>query len=96
MEHAILGLDIGGTSIKAGILLGGQLQAIRSIPTPAFESQEVILESLATFIESYLPFSFEGIGIGIPGLEGSADNQGGGDTERGTDVWDSPFYNREI
>uniref|UniRef100_UPI0040473A51 ROK family protein n=1 Tax=Algoriphagus sp. TaxID=1872435 RepID=UPI0040473A51 len=68
MEHSILGLDIGGTSIKAGLLLGGQLQAIRSIPTPALESQELILETLAAFIESYLPQSFAGIGIGIPGL----------------------------
>ena len=68
MEHAILGLDIGGTSIKAGLLLGGQLQSIRSIPTPALESQELILETLAAFIESYLPQSFAGIGIGIPGL----------------------------
>ena len=68
MEHVILGIDIGGTSIKAGVLVSGHLQDIRSIPTPALESQEVILETLATFIESYLPYSFEGIGIGIPGL----------------------------
>ena len=68
MEHIILGIDIGGTSIKAGVLVSGHLQDIRSMPTPALESQEVILEALATFIESYLPYSFEGIGIGIPGL----------------------------
>ena len=68
MEHVILGIDIGGTSIKAGVLVSGRLQDIRSIPTPALESQDVILEALATFIESYLPYSFEGIGIGIPGL----------------------------
>ena len=68
MEHVILGIDIGGTSIKAGVLVLGRLQDIRSIPTPALESQDVILEALATFIESYLPYSFEGIGIGIPGL----------------------------
>jgi glucokinase len=65
MEHVILGIDIGGTSIKAGVLVSGHLQDIRSIPTPALESQEVILEALATFIERYLPYSFEGIGIGI-------------------------------
>jgi glucokinase len=68
MEHVILGIDIGGTSIKAGVLVSGRLQDIRSIPTPALESQEVILESLATFIQTYLPHAFEGIGIGIPGL----------------------------
>lgn len=68
MEQVILGIDIGGTSIKAGVLVSGQLQDIRSIPTPAQESQEVILDALATFIESYLPHGFAGIGIGIPGL----------------------------
>jgi glucokinase len=68
MENIILGIDIGGTSIKAGVLVSGHLQDIRSIPTPALESQEVILEALANFIESYLTYSFEGIGIGIPGL----------------------------
>jgi glucokinase len=68
MENIILGIDIGGTSIKAGVLVSGHLQDIRSIPTPALERQEVILEALATFIESYLPYAFEGIGIGIPGL----------------------------
>jgi glucokinase len=68
MENIILGIDIGGTSIKAGVLVSGHLQDIRSIPTPALESQEVILESLATFIETYQLHAFEGIGIGIPGL----------------------------
>ncbi|WP_026955631.1 ROK family protein [Algoriphagus vanfongensis] len=68
MEKAILGLDIGGTSIKGGVLINGHLEDIRSIPTPAKESQEFILETIALFIESYLPHDIEGIGIGIPGL----------------------------
>ena len=55
MENVILGIDIGGTSIKAGVLASGRLQDIRSIPTPAQESQEFMLEALANFIESYLP-----------------------------------------
>jgi glucokinase len=69
MEKAILGLDIGGTGIKGGILIQGHLEDIRTIPTPAQESQEEILETIATFIESYLTqYEFVGIGIGIPGL----------------------------
>jgi glucokinase len=68
MENTILGLDIGGTSIKGGVLVQGKLQDIRSIPTPAGESQEYILETIATFIESYGGYDFVGIGIGIPGL----------------------------
>ena len=53
MEKAILGLDIGGTGIKGGVLIKGHLEDIRSIPTPALESQEYILETIASFIESY-------------------------------------------
>jgi glucokinase len=68
MEKAILGLDIGGTGIKGGVLVNGHLEDIRSIATPAQESQEFILETIASFIQSYLPHNFSGIGIGIPGL----------------------------
>lgn len=68
MEKAILGLDIGGTGIKGGVLIKGHLEDIRSIPTPALESQEFILETIADFIETYIQYDFVGIGIGIPGL----------------------------
>lgn len=68
MEKAILGLDIGGTGIKGGVLVKGHLEDIRSIPTPALESKEFILETIASFIETYAHYDFVGIGIGIPGL----------------------------
>ncbi|UZD22681.1 ROK family protein [Algoriphagus halophytocola] len=68
MEKAILGLDIGGTGIKGGILINGELEDIRSISTPAKETKEHILETIAAFIESYLHYDLAGIGIGIPGL----------------------------
>jgi glucokinase len=68
MEKAILGLDIGGTGIKGGILINGHLQDIRSISTPAKESKDFILETIAQFIESYSAYAISGIGIGIPGL----------------------------
>jgi glucokinase len=68
MEKAILGLDIGGTGIKGGVLINGHLEDIRSIATPAEENQEFILETIASFIESYQHHDFMGIGIGIPGL----------------------------
>jgi glucokinase len=68
MERAILGLDIGGTGIKGGILMNGHLEDIRTIPTPALESQDFILETIAGFIDSYSHYDYVGIGIGIPGL----------------------------
>lgn len=68
MERAILGLDIGGTGIKGGVLINGLLEDIRTIPTPAMESQNFILETIAEFIDSYSHYDYVGIGIGIPGL----------------------------
>lgn len=67
-SQAILGLDIGGTTIKAGVMIHGKLHDIRSIETPFMESQEVILDTIADFISTYLNFDFSAIGIGIPGL----------------------------
>ena len=68
MEKAILGLDIGGTGIKGGVLINGHLHDIRSISTPAQENKGFILETIAQFIESYATYEIIGIGIGIPGL----------------------------
>ena len=68
MGKAILGLDIGGTVIKGVVMINEQLEDVRNIPTPAMESQEFILESIARFIESYSHYDYVGIGIGIPGL----------------------------
>jgi glucokinase len=68
MQKAILGLDIGGTGIKGGVLINGHLEDIRSIATPALESKEFILETISDFIRTYLHYDIMGIGIGIPGL----------------------------
>lgn len=67
-SQAILGLDIGGTTIKAGVMIHGKLHDIRSVDTPFMESQDIILETIADFISTYLDFDFTAIGIGIPGL----------------------------
>ncbi|EKB49053.1 ROK family protein [Cecembia lonarensis] len=67
-SQTILGLDIGGTTMKAGVLVHGKLEDIRSIDTPSLESQECILETIVDFISNYLVYDFSAIGVGIPGL----------------------------
>lgn len=67
-DKPILGLDIGGTNIKGGVLIGETLLDIRSVPTPANGSQEVVLEAIADFIATYHHHGIGAIGIGIPGL----------------------------
>ncbi|WP_200979464.1 ROK family protein [Echinicola sp. 20G] len=67
-NRLILGLDIGGTSINAGIMKDGELVDRKEIPTPSHAPQEVILSTIAEFISSYFSYDIDGIGIGIPGL----------------------------
>lgn len=67
-SNPILGLDIGGTNIKAGVYVDGALLDVRIVPTPAQESQEKVLETIAELISGYVVYGFHAIGIGIPGL----------------------------
>ena len=69
MTPTALGVDVGGTGIKAGIvdlttcaLVGDR----RRIPTPAARTPEVVLPAIANLIGS---FDYEGpIGIGCPAV----------------------------
>lgn len=68
----IIGIDIGGTSIKFGIVSSaGKITGEFSIPTFAEQSPEKVLEQISLGIKKILEGNslqrFEGIGIGIPG-----------------------------
>ena len=66
---AILGIDIGGTSIKGGLVYRfGQVDKLFSLPIDKKLSQEEQIEALIKIIkETYNDNEFEGIGLGIPG-----------------------------
>src|SRR5690554_78737 len=68
IKNKVLGLDIGGTKISSGLNKNGKLYEQKTIDTPFNLSQDQILETIADHIESYTPFGFKAIGIGIPGL----------------------------
>ena len=69
----VLGIDIGGTSIKAGIFsLEGELLAQRKIPTPALVGEEafkLVTDGLAKLLEleDAEPSNIIGVGLDIPG-----------------------------
>ena len=66
---AILGIDIGGTSIKGGLVYRfGQVDKLFSLPIDKSLSQEEQVKALINLIkETYKDDEFEGIGLGIPG-----------------------------
>lgn len=68
VKKHVLGLDIGGTKISSGLNNHGVIFEQIESKTPSDETQEYILETIANQISSYLPYQFQAIGIGIPGL----------------------------
>jgi len=73
----VVGLDLGGTFIKVGLLdTHGRIIKKNQLPTLAEKrSRQIVLEQMKKAIDSVLEpdFSLLGIGIGTPGL---VDNQG--------------------
>jgi glucokinase len=63
----ILGIDIGGTSIKYGIVQGRTLVEVKENKTNAFEVDS-ILESIYSIIHEALKSKIDAVGIGIPGF----------------------------
>ncbi len=63
----IIGIDVGGTNIRAGIVESGQLEKIESERVNAQGSVEEVLEQLCALIDKTGTAGIDGIGIGVPG-----------------------------
>ena len=63
-----LGLDIGGTSVKAGMVGPGEKRvgASKSLPTQIQDGPEVFLDRLCDYARSFGPF--DAVGVGCPGV----------------------------
>lgn len=75
LEHHFIGIDIGGSSIKFGIVTtDGSVVYSSSIPTYSQSSVDVVLERIELAINTCLQFasannrSIESVGVGIPGV----------------------------
>lgn len=65
----VVGLDLGGTSIKAGALgSDGRILARASAPTPLAQGGERVLDALAELARELGAGALEELGLGTPGL----------------------------
>lgn len=65
MERKIAALDIGGTSIKSGIWIGGELQDVKESDTNAKKGGRYVMERAKEILSQYT--GFEAIGISTAG-----------------------------
>ena len=64
----IVGVDIGGTTINAGLVSGEKIVRKAEIDTPSDRPQHEVLQAVYQAIEEVFDPEIAGIGIGVPGL----------------------------
>ena len=68
MDSNIIGIDLGGTNISAGLVIKNELQKISSEKINAKGSAEEVLQELFSATDQLMNDSVNAIGIGVPGL----------------------------
>jgi glucokinase len=63
-----IGVDVGGTKTSAGWVENNKLIKSYTLPTPANEGKEQVLNTILKAIKTVSMGKFSGIGVGIPGL----------------------------
>lgn len=68
----IIGIDLGGTNIRGGLVCEDKLTTITSQKINAYGSEEEVLQQLFTLTDKLINHSVTAIGIGVPGLADAA------------------------
>lgn len=68
MDNKIVGVDIGATKTRIGVVRNSQVIEEFDFPTSSKASKNQILNELSAGIEEVAGDDFGGIGIGVPGL----------------------------
>jgi glucokinase len=69
MKHqSIIGIDVGGTKIRVGKVVDGNVVVEVNIPTLAHRSENEIIGDIIKAIKQIIDNEVIGVGIGVPGL----------------------------
>ena len=67
-----IGVDLGGTNIRAALVDGTNVIRKEKVPCPAKGTQEEVIEAIAALIESLVCDEVTSIGIGVPSVVDTA------------------------
>ncbi|MCT4648068.1 MAG: ROK family protein [Carboxylicivirga sp.] len=67
-KRTIIGVDLGGTNMRAGLVEGDQLLQVESCLVPKTNVASEVTQTLITTIKNVLTPKVEGIGVGVPSL----------------------------
>ncbi len=66
--HAVIGVDLGGTNVRAGLVVDGRLRDVRAAPVRSKGSMEDVLEDLFGVVDGVMRPGVAGIGAGVPSV----------------------------
>ncbi|MEN8153293.1 MAG: ROK family protein [Acidobacteriota bacterium] len=67
-NNKVIGIDVGGTKISAGLIVNGEILKNSVVPTGSKNKKEKILENLFKTINDVVTSDVKAIGIGVPGI----------------------------
>lgn len=67
-KQALIGVDLGGTNVRAGRICGQKIVAYRSRKITAQGSQDLVLQEIRATISAVFDRQVKAIGIGVPSL----------------------------
>jgi glucokinase len=66
--ETVVGVDLGGTNVRAGLVADGRLAGVRSVPVRSRGSEQDVLEDMFSAIDPLLRDDVAGIGAGVPSV----------------------------
>ncbi len=67
-DTAVIGIDLGGTNVRAGLVVDGRLTEVRSVAVRSRGSAQDVLEDMFSAIDPILRGDVAGIGAGVPSV----------------------------
>lgn len=64
----VIGIDLGGTSIKTGLISGSTMLSTEKMGTPETTDESVVSEAIIKTIQKVIQPMTQAIGIGVPGV----------------------------
>jgi glucokinase len=65
---AVVGIDLGGTNVRAGLVADGRLRDVRSVPVRSRGTMEDVLEDVFGAVDAVMRDEVAGIGAGVPSV----------------------------
>jgi len=67
-DPAVIGVDLGGTNVRAGLVESGRLADVRSVAVRSQGSEHDVLEDMFGAIDAVMRKDVAGIGAGVPSV----------------------------